>query len=106
MLIQRIYQVDPLLCPKCGGAMKIIAFIEARQRDVIRRILEHCGLWNDLPRPPPARAPPQPSGRSRGRCPLFQADGSVTYEADPEYLEHARRDAADQDDQPELPWEP
>ncbi len=27
-LIQKIYDVDPLLCPKCSGSMKIIAFIE------------------------------------------------------------------------------
>jgi hypothetical protein len=40
MLIKRIYQADPLLCAKCGGTMKIIAFIEARQGEVIRRILE------------------------------------------------------------------
>jgi hypothetical protein len=106
MLIQRIYQVDPLLCPKCGGAMKIIAFIEARQGDVIRRILEHCSLWKDLPRRPPPRGPPQPSGRSGGRCPVPEADASVTYEADPEYLEHARRDAIGEDHQPQLSWEP
>ncbi len=28
-LIKYIYQADPLLCPQCGGTMKIIAFIEA-----------------------------------------------------------------------------
>ena len=27
-LIQKIYNVDPLLCPKCLGSMKIISFIE------------------------------------------------------------------------------
>jgi len=26
-LIKRIYEVDPLVCPSCGGGMKIIAFI-------------------------------------------------------------------------------
>ena len=26
-----IYQVDPLLCPQCGGTMRIIAFIDAHQ---------------------------------------------------------------------------
>ncbi len=25
--------------------MKIIVFIEARRRDIIRKILERCGLW-------------------------------------------------------------
>jgi hypothetical protein len=29
VLIQRVYQADPLRCPHCGGAMQIIAFIEA-----------------------------------------------------------------------------
>lgn len=27
-LIQKIYEVDPLICPKCRGEMRIIAFIE------------------------------------------------------------------------------
>ena len=45
MLIQRVYEVDPLACPHCGAAMKIVSFIECRQRDVIERILRQCGLW-------------------------------------------------------------
>lgn len=54
-LIKKVFEVNPLLCPKCGGQMKIIAFIEKKdQSDVIKRILRHCGLWKD----PPARAPP------------------------------------------------
>ncbi len=36
--------------------MKVIAFIEPPQADVIERILRHCGLWN-----PPARTPPDAS---------------------------------------------
>ena len=39
-----MYEVDPLEC-KCGGVMKIISFIERGQRDVVERILRHCGLW-------------------------------------------------------------
>jgi hypothetical protein len=27
-LIQKIYEVDPLTCPKCRGKMKILSFIE------------------------------------------------------------------------------
>ncbi len=27
-LIQKIYEVDPLICPKCWGQMHIISFIE------------------------------------------------------------------------------
>ena len=66
VLIKRVYEVDPLECPKCGGLMKIISFIERGQSDVIERILRHCGLWEGPirtlahARPPPKgkRAPP------------------------------------------------
>ncbi len=42
-LIQKIYEVDPLTCPKCLSSMKIIAFIE--QKEIIEKILKHLGLW-------------------------------------------------------------
>jgi hypothetical protein len=99
MLLKRIYKADPLRCPQCGGTMKIIAFIEARQDDVIRKILQHCGLWHD----PPARAPPKPSPRSRPARPIPVRDSGFTCEADPDFLEHTRREELDQ---PELSWEP
>jgi len=55
-LIRRVYEVDPLRCPRCGGQMRIIAFLEPRdQAPAIARILRHCGLWTDPP-PPPAPA--------------------------------------------------
>ena len=31
MLIKRVYEIDPLCCPKCQGQMKVIAFIEPPQ---------------------------------------------------------------------------
>jgi hypothetical protein len=34
--------------------MRIIAFIERHQPEVIEKILRHCGLWDE----PAARAPP------------------------------------------------
>ena len=44
--------------------MKIISFIERRQRDVIERILRHCGLWEGAIRTlANARAPPKGSER-------------------------------------------
>jgi len=56
-LIQKIYEVDPLTCPKCQGRMRIIAFIE--DPEVIKKILKHLDLWNLKSRPPPrADAPP------------------------------------------------
>ena len=30
-LVKRVYEVDPLVCPKCGGEMRVIAFIERRR---------------------------------------------------------------------------
>ena len=56
-LIQKIYETDPLTCPKCNGVMRILAFIE--EEVVIRRILEHLGLW-DVPKRKPkhGRGPP------------------------------------------------
>jgi hypothetical protein len=50
-LIQKIYEVDPLTCPKCSGIMKVISVIE--DKDVIKKILKHLGLWERKARPPP-----------------------------------------------------
>ena len=54
-LIKQVYESSPLLCPKCGSEMKIIAFIERHQTEVIEKILRHCGLWEeeDAREPPP-----------------------------------------------------
>ena len=50
-LIQKIYEIDPLTCPKCQGQMRILAFIE--DEEVIEKILKHLCLWNLKVRPPP-----------------------------------------------------
>ena len=42
-LTTQVYEVDPLVCPQCAGAMRIIAPIE--QSEVIEKILTHLGLW-------------------------------------------------------------
>ncbi len=42
-LIKKVYEADPLVCVRCGGAMRIIAFID--QPDMIEKILSHLGLW-------------------------------------------------------------
>ncbi len=52
LLIQMIYEVNPLECPKCHGSMEVIGFI--KKEDAIKKILEHCELWEDTP----ARDPP------------------------------------------------
>jgi hypothetical protein len=50
-LIQKIYQVDPLLCMKYQGPMKIIGFIE--DDEIIEKILRHLGLWETRNHDPP-----------------------------------------------------
>ena len=49
-LLKKVWDIDALKCPKCGGNMKVISIIE--QPSVIKRILKHLDLWED-PRPPP-----------------------------------------------------
>ncbi|MBI4572437.1 MAG: hypothetical protein HY713_04015 [candidate division NC10 bacterium] len=36
-LIRQVYEVDPLVCPRCGGTMKIIAVIEPACADLLAR---------------------------------------------------------------------
>ncbi len=56
MLIARIYEAFPLVCLKCGGNMRLIAFITEGVQ--IRQILEHIGVHAMAPRIAPAREPP------------------------------------------------
>ncbi len=56
VLIARIYEVFPLVCPMCAGQMRIIAFI-THSAD-IRRILDHLGVESEPPHIAPARGPP------------------------------------------------
>ena len=56
VLIARIYEVFPLLCPKCGGQMRLIAFISVGTQ--IRKILDHIGVDSQPPHISPARGPP------------------------------------------------
>lgn len=55
-LIARIYEVFPLVCPLCGGQMRILAFI-THSAD-IRHILDHIGVDSEPPHITPARGPP------------------------------------------------
>ena len=61
-LLRQIFEVDPLRCPQCGAAMRIIAFIT--QRAVIDRILDHLRRARDSARGPP-KTPPSPARRGR-----------------------------------------
>jgi Putative transposase len=56
LLLARIYEVFPLVCPRCGADMRIIAFIT--DASTIRDILVHLGEPTAPPRIAPARGPP------------------------------------------------
>ena len=65
-LLKRVFDVDPLECSQFGSRMKIISFIERRQRAVVEKILRHCGLWEDpLRTSTTARSPDSGSADSR-----------------------------------------
>jgi hypothetical protein len=53
-LIRRVYEIDPLVCPRCRGVMRVVAFITEGR--VIRRILDHLGA--SARRATQDRAPP------------------------------------------------
>jgi hypothetical protein len=52
-MINKVYEVDPLVCPACGGRMKIIAFIT--DFSVVDRIINHLKLRFIADKPPPPR---------------------------------------------------
>ena len=81
-LIQKIYEINPLTCPKCQGKMKIISFIE--DREVIEKLLKRLSLWEVKVRPPPKVKAPSSS------ISIDDSDSQVPFSAssfymDPEY---------------------
>ena len=56
MLLARIYETLPLVCPLCQSPMRIIAFIT--EGSSVRKILDHLGESAQPPRIAPARGPP------------------------------------------------
>jgi hypothetical protein len=74
-LIKKVWEVDPLECPNCGGEMKIIALID--EGAVIEKILRHLGLWVGYGA---SRAPPAETGQGYLIEPL-EDDPFPDYEA-------------------------
>ncbi len=56
-LLRRVFALDVLTCPQCGGPRRLIA----RLTDpiVVRKILTHLGHPTEPPRSAPARSPEQ-----------------------------------------------
>ena len=66
-LIAKVFHADPLTCRKCGGKLKIVAYLH--DTVAIQQILDHLGLSPpEEPKPPPAvhevvRVPVDEEGR-------------------------------------------
>ena len=66
-MIRKVYEVDPMICSKCGGRMKVVAFLT--EHAVVDRIIDHLELAFVADRPPPSRVLEQvalPSAEERG----------------------------------------
>jgi hypothetical protein len=50
-MICKVYEVDPLICPKCQGEMKVISFIT--DLSVVDDIINHLKLTFAAEKPPP-----------------------------------------------------
>jgi len=41
-MIRKVYEADPMVCPKCGSRMKVVAFLT--EPEVVDRIIRHLEL--------------------------------------------------------------
>jgi len=78
--IKKIWEVDPLSCPRCHAEMKIISFIV--QPDVIKKILVYLELWEEFSkrRPPPLALAAEKAEVATGRIHDLFDDGWSGYE--------------------------
>ena len=50
-MMRKVYEVDPMVCPRCAGTMKVIAFLTDHK--VVDKIIDHLKLTFVAERPPP-----------------------------------------------------
>jgi hypothetical protein len=50
-MIRNVYEADPMICPRCGGRMRVIAFLT--EPAVVDRIIRHLELTFAAEKPPP-----------------------------------------------------
>jgi hypothetical protein len=72
-LIAKVFQTDPLVCRRCGGPLKVVAYITDTVTIRRSRILDHLGL-SPPEKPPPdvrelVRVPVDDQGREIGASP-------------------------------------
>ncbi|MCX6577404.1 MAG: hypothetical protein NTV82_13560 [Candidatus Aminicenantes bacterium] len=51
-MIRKVYEIDPMICPQCGGVMKVVAFITDYR--AVDRIIDHLKLRFVAEKPPPS----------------------------------------------------
>jgi hypothetical protein len=71
-MIRKVFEVDPMTCPKCGGRMKVVAFLT--EHAVVDRIIDHLKLTFAAEKPPPEAAHQEL---------LWEADPPAGYFPDP-----------------------
>jgi len=100
LLLARIYELFPLVCPRCGADMRIVAFIT--DPATIRDILAHLGEPTAPPRIAPARGPPLGDLPAAAPgdfdphampAPEYEFDQRVTWSPRPSIASRARRRA-------------
>jgi hypothetical protein len=52
-MIREVYEIDALICSKCGGQMKVISLI--KDHKVIDKIINYLKLSFKTERPPPPK---------------------------------------------------
>jgi len=90
-LIDRIYEVFRLICPHCGGPMRIIAFITFSVD--IQQILEHIGVDTERPRITPARGPAlwdDCGAQDQGEISQGEPDRDLSAQPAPDYPDDQR----------------
>jgi len=90
VLLARVFYLDALLCPKCGGRRKVLAFLT--DPEVVRKILLHLGLETA----PPALAPVRMGERDL-RLWEWEAGGLEWDEGDVVQRERGEGDSGDGD---------
>jgi hypothetical protein len=84
-LTKHVYEMDPLVCPRCAGLLRLVAFIE--QREVVEQTL-HISASS----PPPVSPPSSSSGSS---APADRRPSSEVSEASPTYRALPARTSAE-----------